>query len=152
MPLEHVLGLVKLVEEIEKTEQKQEQPKPNKSQVPRPETVIRENFTVYGTEELYSTHGQGKVVELSLVTSSEGYELFTEIDGYRNGGSFNYWRSISSYSTTVDAFQASDGYYVLRLQEIPFSKSFRVAITVQEPLQVKTLIVKVVPFEHGGDT
>lgn len=151
--LDDVLRIVALVEAVEKQEAATGTEIDRKSSPQaRPDIYIAENRRLTGYNIIYNTSGCGRVVEFSLHTDQDSYELYITADGYKMGGDYKYWESMSTKTSSVDCYEAPDGGYVLRLQDIPFKEGLKIELVAREPLVANTILVKVEPFEQCRDS
>jgi hypothetical protein len=99
---------------------------------PRPGTIVSER-------------GPGRLAELVVISDSDNYELYVTADGVAvSSGPFSWYRSVSEYVEWIDAFE-NNGTFVLRVSDVPFSRSLSVylAPTAQSTVRVREVLVKI---------
>jgi hypothetical protein len=99
---------------------------------PRPGVVVSES-------------GPGRLVELVVLSDSGNYELYVTADGaIISSGPFSWYRSVSEYVEWIDAFE-DNGTFVLRVSDVPFSRSLSVylAPTAHSPVRFREVLAKI---------
>jgi hypothetical protein len=94
---------------------------------------------------ILSESGPGRLDELVVISDSGNYELSVTADDVAvSSGPFSWYRSVSEYVEWIDAFE-DNGTFVLRVSDIPFSRSLSVyfAPTAQSPVRVREVLAKI---------
>jgi hypothetical protein len=98
-------------------------------------TIDRANEPVTHTFDIIKSDTRGRLREATVRSPSSNFSVLMLSDGVtRLSRSYSELANISQYLESIDAYQAEDGTYVLRIGEINWTSSFLLTIYVKEKI------------------
>jgi len=116
--------------------------------MPRPERFVtrildRKNVEIPMIFSPIDTTVRGRLEELMIVSATSDFGLLVERDGKLEiNRKFSELAEISPYLKTIDAFQTTNGKYVVRLGEIAWLRTFRIEIFSPRTIRFDHLFAK----------
>jgi len=122
------------------------------------ETVVREKpktTEIYAQKDLtldsnsvfVDVKGYGKVHEIFLMTDSQNYKIYVNVDGKDlYDDTYSHLREMSRFLNEIGT-RTSGSYYILSIVDIPFSTSLYIRVEPSESIVFKEVSIK---YEVGN--